>query len=259
MLKVVIMTQQDRFFLPKNIQKVIDVADVKLIVNVDYKSSLENKVTDFIKWFGIFPVAKLGFLTVLRAVLGKIDQLFGYKLFKGLYGIEHVARKNKIQYMVIHDSNSKEFFEEIKEINPDIIVSFSAPQVIKEPLLSFPKYGIINVHGSYLPDYRGCLPSFWQLYNEEEYAGATVHLMSAKIDDGDILAQEKIYIKDCKNMFEVIKRTKQVGGELVVKGLKDIENGTIERKPNIASQGRYFSWPKVEDAKSFRKKGKRLI
>lgn len=259
MLKVVIMTQQDRFFLPKNIQKVIDNADVRLIVNVDYKSSLENKVSDFIKWFGFFQVAKLGLLTISRTILGKIDQMFGYKLLKGLYGIENVAKKNKIPYMVIHDSNSKEFFEVIKKINPDVIVSFSAPQVIKEPLLSFPKYGIINVHGSYLPDYRGCLPSFWQLYNEEEYAGATVHLMSDKIDDGEILAQEKVYIKDCRTMFEVIKRTKQIGGELVIKVLKDIEKGTVQRKPNIASQGRYFSWPKIENGKIFRKKRKKLI
>jgi methionyl-tRNA formyltransferase len=258
-LKVIIMTQQDRFFIPKNIQKIIDNAEVLEIVNVDCKSSLQNKISDFIKWFGFVQVAKMGFVTIMRAIAGKLDQLLGYRLFKGLCGVEHIAKKNNIPYKVIHSSNSEDFYKEVVNLKPDVILSFSAPQVIKEPLLSAPKYGILNVHGSLLPDYRGCMPSFWYLYNEEEYGGATVHYMSKKIDDGDIVVQDKVYIGDCKSMFELIKRTKEVGGEMMVKAIKALENGTIERKPNIASEGRYFTWPTVEEAKIFRAKGKRLI
>lgn len=258
-LKVIIMTQQDRFYIPKNIQKIIDNSEVIGIVNVECKSSLQNKLSDFIKWFGILQVGKMGIVTVLRSVAGKIDKLSGYKLYKGLCGVEYVAKKNDIQYKIIHDSNSENFYNEVKKLKPDVILSFSAPQVIKEPLLSCPRYGILNVHGSLLPDYRGCMPSFWYIFNGEKYGGATVHYMSAKIDDGDIVAQNKVYIGDCKSMFELMERTKRVGGEIMVKAIKAMETGNLERRPNISSEGRYFTWPTAEQGKEFRAKRKRLI
>lgn len=253
------MTQQDRFFIPKSIQKIIDCSETLEIVNVDVKSSLQNKKTDFLKWFGFFQVAKMGILTISRAAAGKLDQLSGYTIYGGLCGVEHVAMKNKIPYKVLNSSNSEDFYKEVKKLNPDVILSFSAPQIIKEPLLSAPKFGILNVHGSLLPDYRGCMPSFWYLFNNEEYGGATVHYMSEKIDDGDIVAQKKIYIGDCKSMFELMRRTKEIGGNLMVEALKALESGALNRKPNLTAKGRYFTWPTKEQSKMFRKKNKRLI
>jgi methionyl-tRNA formyltransferase len=259
MLKVIILTQQDRFFIPKNIQKIIDNSEVLEIVNVDTSSSLQNKISDFIKWFGIFQIMKMGVYTIYRSILGKLDQISGYRLCNGECGVEYVAKKNNIPYKVIHDSNSKEFVEEVKDLEPDVILSFSAPQIIKEPLLSLPEQGILNVHGSYLPYYRGCMPSFWYTLNDEDYAGATVHYMSKKIDDGDIIAQDKVYVGDCDSMFQLMKRTKKTGGEMMIKAIKDIQNGTVETKKNDTSKGNYFSWPTKEDGKRFRKKGNKLI
>jgi folate-dependent phosphoribosylglycinamide formyltransferase PurN len=258
-LKVIIMTQQDRFYIPQNIQKIIDTSEVLEIVNVNSKSSLLNKLKEFINWFGYFQVGKMGAATVMRSIAGKLDQLTGYRLYKGLCGVEHVAKKNNVPYKVIRSSNSEIFYKEVRGLQPDVIISFSAPEVIKEPLLSCPKFGILNVHGSLLPDYRGCLPSFWYLFNEEEYGGATVHYMSAEIDDGDIVAQEKVYIGDCKSMFKLMERTKGVGGEMMVKAIKALESATLEKKSNIASEGRYFTWPTAEQGKAFRSKKKRLI
>ena len=68
MLKVIIMTQQDRFYIPQNIQKIIDNSNVLEIVNVECKSSLQNKISDFIKWFGFFQVAKMGIFTIARSI-----------------------------------------------------------------------------------------------------------------------------------------------------------------------------------------------
>jgi len=253
------MTQQDRFFIPLNIQKIIDNSEVLEIVNVNCKSSLQNKISDFIKWFGFIQVSKMGFKTLNRIIQGKIDSLFNFKIHNGLYGVEYVAKKNKIPYSVIKTSNSKKFNEKVKKINPDVILSFSAPQIIREPLLSTPKYGILNVHGSLLPDYRGCMPSFWYLFNNEKVGGATIHYMSAKIDDGDIVCQGTIDISSCKSMFEIMKKTKYVGGELMVQAIKNIETGTLVRRPNISSEGRYFTWPTVQQAKEFRTNKKKFV
>ncbi len=259
MLKAIIVAQQDRFFIPANIEKVINVADVVLVINNDYKSSLENKKTDFLRWFGPFQTAKMAFNQLSCVAKGFLDQTSGYRFYHGKYGIEHVARANGIDYLTCKNINDSELVNTILKLELDLIVSFSAPQVIKKPLLSIPRFGIINVHGSYLPDYRGCFPSFWQLLNGEEYAGATVHIMSEKIDDGRIVVQDKVSISDCRTIFEVIARTKALGGDLVVRAISKIESGDLSTIANDASQGRYYTWPSKDDTKRFHKKGLRLV
>jgi methionyl-tRNA formyltransferase len=173
--------------------------------------------------------------------------------------VRDVAKANGIPYRVITKSNDPAFVQHIRELNTDLIISYSAPQIIKEELLHTPKYGIINVHGSLLPDFRGTLPSFWYLYCDEKTGGATVHYMSEKIDDGDIIEQDSIDISDCRSMFKLIGKTKALGGELMVKAIREIQDGTVSRRKNETEKGRYFTWPTVEQAREFRAKGKRLI
>ena len=60
-------------------------------------------------------------------------------------------------------------------------------------------------------------------------------------------------------MFRLMKKTKAVGGELMLKALEDIANGTVEPRKNETEKGSYFTWPTVEQAREFRAKGKRLI
>lgn len=258
-MKVVILTQEDGFFIPKNIDKVSKICEVLEVVNIDGKGSLNNKLSDFLKWFGILQVLKMGVFVYWRKIKNEIDGLIGYKLLNGLGSVKSIARKNNIAYQSVKNVNDIHFVNHIKKIKPDLIVSFSAPQVIKEPLLSFPKYGIINVHGSLLPDYRGCMPSFWYLYNDEKWGGATVHFMSGAIDDGKIILQDTVSLEGCETMFQVMNKTKELGGDLMVKAILSIENETVVAKPNNTSEGRYFTWPTIEESKAFLKRGKRLV
>ena len=257
-LRVVVMTQNDAFFIPKNIKRAAQVCDIVEIVEVDCKSSLENKTKDYFKWFGLWQCARMGFKTISRKFQKIIDKLSKYKKYGGECSVPDVAKALNIPCTTINDSNDSDFVAHIKELNPDLIISYSAPQIIKEELLNTPKHGIINVHGSLLPNYRGCLPSFWYLYNEEKQGGATVHYMSAKIDDGMILKQGSVDISDCKSMFQLMKKTKELGGKLMVQAIEDIANGTVSLKPNNPDEGNYCTWPTVAQAKEFRKKGYRL-
>lgn len=258
-LRVVVMTQADRFFIPKNIDKAARVCELLEVVEVNCKSALENRLGDYYKWFGPWQCAKMGAVTVGREAEKVLDRLSGYRLFGGCCSVEDAARKNRVQYRVITDSNDPAYIRHIRALAPDLIISYSAPQIIREELLSIPKYGVINVHGALLPDYRGCLPSFWYLYHDEKLGGATVHYMSAKIDDGDIIEQGGVSIVDCDSMFKLMTKTKAVGGELMVKAIEDIANGTVERRKNDTEKGSYFTWPTVEQAREFRAKGKKLI
>lgn len=258
-LKVVVMTQNERFFIPRNIYKAAQVCDLVEVVEVNCKSSMDNKLSDYLKWFGFLQCAKMGVNTILRELQKYADRIVGYKLCNGFCSVADVAKAMGVPHREISDSNEKSFVEHIRQLQPDLIISYSAPQVIKEELLSIPKHGVINVHGSLLPDYRGCLPSFWYLYNGEKLGGATVHYMSAKIDDGSIVKQGSVDISACKSMYQLMGKTKELGGELMVQAIEEIANGTVQVRPNNTSEGRYFTWPTVEQAKEFRARGGKLI
>jgi len=258
-MDLVIITQEDSFFIPKNIKKINEVADIKEIVVLDSKGSLSNKISDFLKWFGFFQVSKMGLKLIKRKTLDFLDNIFSYKILKGEGSIKSFSKKERIPFQIIDNVNDSEFISHLKKIAPDIIISFSAPQVIKEELLSLPKHGCINLHGSFLPYYRGLLPSFWVLHDEAEYAGATVHYMSEKIDDGSIINQQKIPIEGCKTMFEVMEKTKGVGGELMIKTIKELEAGKAKTKRNNIKVGNYYTWPDKEAAQKFKSKGYKLI
>jgi len=258
-LKVVVMTQNDRFFIPQNIEKAMQVCNLLEIVEVDCKSSLDNQISNYFKWFGFSQCAKMGLLTLLREFEKHLDRVFRYSLFHGHCSVRDVARANRIPHRIVGNSNAPDFVRHVRELAPDLIVSYSAPQIIKAELLSIPRHGIINVHGSLLPDFRGCLPSFWYLYCGETHGGATVHYMSAKIDDGDIIEQASVDLSGCRSMFDLMKKTKRLGGELMVQAIRDIQNGSVVTRKNDTSKGRYFTWPTIEQAREFRNRGNRLV
>ncbi len=258
-LRVVVFTQEELFFIPKNIIKASAECEIVEIIDNQNKNSMESKLSDMLKWFGFFQCFVMGMKTIFRKCQGILDWCCGYRLFNGECSVRDAAKKIGAKFQVIENVNDAEFVEYIKELSPDLVISYSAPQVVKEPLLSIPKYGILNVHGAILPDYRGLLPSFWYLYNDEKLGGATVHFMSKNIDDGDIFVQGTVDISDCHTMFELMRRTKQLGGNLMVEAIRKIKNGDTDRLPNKLEEGSYFTWPTIDEARKFRKSGKRLI
>lgn len=257
-LKVIVITQNDTFFIPSNIIKAAMVCDIVEVVDNKAKHSLDNKMSDMLKWFGFWQCAKMGVRTLWRKVQGVLDVCSGYTLYDGKCDIKHAAKKIGADFRIVSNLNAKDYVQHVREISPDLIISYSAPQIIKPELLGIPKYGIINVHGALLPNYRGCMPSFWYLYNEEKVGGATVHYMSADIDDGDICLQGSVDISDCNTMFQLMKKTKELGGELICESIRQIAAGTLKSRPNDTQNGSYYTWPTVEQAKEFRKKGKKL-
>ena len=258
-LKVIVFTQEDKFFIPKNILKASEVCDIVEIVDNQSKNSFDNRLSDLLKWFGFFQCAKMGVYTIIRTAEGILDALTSYKMFGGTRSVKHAAKKLGVSFREEKDINAEDYVEHVRQIAPDLIISYSAPQVVKPTLLSVPKYGVINVHGALLPEYRGLLPSFWYLYNDEKLGGATVHKMSAAIDDGDIIKQGSVDISDCNSMFELMRKTKTLGGELMVETIKDYTAGIVECRENKTEEGSCFTWPTVAQARAFRKKGKKLV
>lgn len=258
-LKVVVFTQEDRFFIPTNILKAAKVCDIVEVVDNQSKNSFDNRMSDLLKWFGFVQCAAMGFRTIGRILAGMLDRITGYQAFGGTTSVKAAARKIGAEFREVKNINDPAYVQHIRDLAPDLIISYSAPQVVHAELLSVPKHGVINVHGALLPHYRGLLPSFWYLYNDEKLGGATVHQMSKDIDDGAIIEQGSVDISDCTTMVQLMKKTKLLGGELMVKAIENYTAGTVTTRPNVIEEGSYFTWPTVQQAREFRKKGKRLV
>ena len=260
-MKLIIITQEDSFAVPQNIEKIInlDFVIVQKVVNIDSSHSLVNQKSLFVKGFGLLQSAKMGVKVGINKITDLLDGISSYKTSLRSKSLKSVAIKNDIEYQTIFDPNDEQFLAELISLQPDIIVSFSAPLVFKKKLLAIPALGCINLHCSFLPNFAGIMPSFWTLYKKQKNTGVTVHYMDSKIDNGKILGQKVVAIDKDETIFSLILKTKEIGGEVMCDVLRQVNAGTMVAKDNISANGSYFSWPKIEDFKDFKNQGGRLI
>jgi len=108
--------------------------------------------------------------------------------------LAHAAAAHGIPVRAPEDPNAPAFVEQIRRLQPDLIVSFYYRRLLGRRLLDLPRLGAINVHGSLLPKYRGRAPINWALVHGETLTGVTLHYMDEWADHGDIIAQRAVPI-----------------------------------------------------------------
>ncbi|MDP2747780.1 methionyl-tRNA formyltransferase [Pseudomonas sp.] len=156
-----------------------------------------------------------------------------YSLVKGqdIFLSDYCKRK-KIEYGYIWKGNAKDSSLWIESLRPDLIVVFSMSQLLKEDILNIPRFGVINLHPSYLPSYRGANPDFWQYYDMEMNPGATVHYVDAGEDTGDIIFQDRVHIPlGTKSPIRLDKLIGEIGVSLMLKAVDAIAQGNAPRTP----------------------------
>lgn len=126
--------------------------------------------------------------------------------------------------------NDNEFIEEIKKLNPDVIVVVAYGKILPKELLDIPKYGCINVHGSLLPKYRGAAPIQWAVLNGDKITGITTMFMDEGMDTGDMILKEEVEIGANETTGELWDRLSIIGADLLVKTLDEIKNSTVKRE-----------------------------
>ncbi len=145
------------------------------------------------------------------------------------------CRKKNIPYNFIWKKNSTEIADWIESLNPDLIVVFSMSQLLKDDILKIPRLGVINLHPSFLPNYRGANPDFWQYHDMEMNPGVTVHYVNAGEDTGDIIYQERVHIPlGAKSPARLDKLIGELGVSLMLKAIDAIAQGNAPRIPQPA-------------------------
>ena len=124
---------------------------------------------------------------------------------------------------------NQEFVEQMKSLNPDLFVVV-AFRILPKEIFEIPKFGSFNLHGSFLPKYRGAAPIQWALINGDTETGLTTFKLAEKVDTGNIYLQEKVFIRADDNFESLHDRMSLLGAELVLKTIQLIESGNFQLK-----------------------------
>lgn len=254
-MRIVLITQDDVFFLPDNI--------TRLVSNLPERHEIVASVCLDPSPFG----KKESMLRKARRTL----QVFGVRFFLH-YSVKYVYKKYirrdsvarrlekfNVELIKLNESiNSSESLRRISDFRPDILVSLAGNEIFKESLIGLAPMGCLNVHTAMLPKYRGLMPSFWVLLNDEEKTGVSVFYVDQGIDSGPIIKQQEVLI-NTSVQDELIRQTKKIGVDLVVAAIDDISSNRIELIDNPDSESTYFRFPQREDVKKFYKSGKRFF
>ena len=130
---------------------------------------------------------------------------------------------------------------QIKALEPDILVVVAYGRILPDDILAVPKYGAINVHGSLLPKYRGAAPIQWAVLNGDKITGVTTMHLASEMDTGDIIYTAETEIGEYETSGELFDRLKDMGAELLVKTLRDIDAGIAPRTPQDHSKASYVT------------------
>lgn len=138
-----------------------------------------------------------------------------------------------------HDVNHPLVVEQIRDLAPDILFSFYFRTLLKTPLLNVPKAGCLNLHGSLLPKYRGRSPINWSIINGERESGVTLHYMTERPDDGDIVCRRKVPIGPEDTALVLNQRLAEAAGVMLDEYLPLLESGSAPRIPQDRAEASY--------------------
>lgn len=256
-MRIVFITQDDPLYAAvffkefMNAEWPVDLHVCAIIVlDPMNKRSVSQLAVQMLKFYGL-----PGFI---RQGIRYLVQIVGEKAGIGT-GIRSLARRRGVVVTRVRNVNRPESLEMLKEMELDLIVSVAASQIFKPALLSIPRYGCINVHSGRLPKYRGMLPTFWQMLNGEPHATVTVHEMVASIDDGNVIFEKDVDIRPDDSLEDLIIRAKRLSALAVLDVVSHWETASANSRPVVQDGRSYYSFPRPEDVRQFRRMGRRLL
>jgi methionyl-tRNA formyltransferase len=140
-----------------------------------------------------------------------------------------------------------EAVEYLRALGADAMVVVGYGQIIPQTVIDLAPLGIINVHASLLPKYRGAGPVQWAITRGETRTGVTTMRIDAGLDTGDMLLKAETEIGPEENAIELGERLAALGADLLVKTLEGLERGTIAPQKQDAGEATYAPLLKKED------------
>ena len=247
-MKIVFLTTDDPLYLPALFDRVLRVhggTSSVFVVPPLYKD--QTALSAAWRYFRTFGLGATWALS-RRMLVAKIERR----------SIARVCERHGVPCESIRDVNDPLFLERLRMLGTELVVSVSCPQIFKRPLIDLPERGCLNVHGALLPEYRGIMPSFWMLANDEKRAGVSIFFVNEDVDAGELCGQRAFEIPPGEALDAFLRRSKTVAAELLLDVLEEVEQSTVSRTPLDLSAGSYYSWPDRRAVQRFQAAGRRL-
>ena len=166
--------------------------------------------------------------TDLKAIFTKEDKVNarGNKII--FSPVKQFGIDNEIEIIQPKKIKDEKIIEKIKEINPDLIVVVAYGKILPKEIIDIPKYGIINVHSSLLPKYRGASPIHSAILNGDTKSGVSIMYIEEGLDSGDVILQESCDILENDTLGTLHDKLKDLGAIGLEKALKLIEAEKVE-------------------------------
>ena len=264
-MTIIFFTQEDPFYVKiffdeffKRYDHLNEIKAVVISQTMGKKSTLDLAKQMF-GFYGSVDFVRMGLKYACVKVMskrnlnknpaGKVPKTYSIKQTAAVYGIDVIDRS---------DLNSKAFLSMISKFDADLFISVASPVIFKKDLITVPRVDCINIHNAPLPNYRGMMPNFWQLYHGEREVGITVHRIASGIDTGDIILQHLVPVERDETLDHLIRKTKKENARLIIQVIDDFRNGRVNCD-KMEGKGSYFTFPTKEDVKEFKRRGKNIL
>jgi len=254
-MRIVIITQDEPFYLAKNLSYLIKILPkhseivgcvVSDVSPFGKKESFLKKVKKSFDIFGLYFFCYYSFKYIVSKFNSKTN-------------VSKLLNSNNIPIITLENPiNNINSVNKIKLFKPDLLVSILGNQIFKEPILNLAPKGCINLHTALLPKYRGLMPTFWVLKNNEKKTGVSVFFVDEGIDSGPIIVQKEVEIGN-RTQEELILHTKMLGMDAIAKSIDLIQKEQVQLIENDISQKTYFSFPTRQDVLEFKRNGKKFF
>ena len=163
--------------------------------------------------------------------------------------VKQFGLDNDIEVIQPKRMKDEEVIDKIKEINPDLIVVVAYGKILPKEIIDIPKYGIINVHSSLLPKYRGASPIHSAILNGDKESGVSIMYIEEGLDSGDVILKETCEITEDDTLGTLHDRLKELGAIGLEKALKLIEAGEVKAEKQDDSKVTFVKPITKEQAK----------
>jgi len=144
----------------------------------------------------------------------------------------HIASEEfKIEVKTPKSLKNIEAQNELKKLNPDIIIVAAYGLILPQEILDVPKFGCVNIHGSLLPRWRGAAPIHRALLANDKKTGITIMQMDAGLDTGDIIAKEEIEITNKTTAQSLHDEMAMLGAKMIIPSIENLIYGKIKPTP----------------------------
>lgn len=162
--------------------------------------------------------------------------------------VKKIALQHNLPIVQPENIKDENFANKLKELNPELGVVVAYGKIFPKEILKIPKYGLINLHASLLPKYRGAAPVQWALIKGEKITGVTTMLIDEGVDTGPVLLQKTVPIEDEDNAETLSEKLSIIGAELMVETINKMRQGTITPSPQTGEPS-YAPLLKKEDGR----------